>query len=646
MIKRDQLKICTLPDMFNDSVVKFGERRCQWFKIAPGSMETSSLNFSEVGMIVRDLSAGLQSLGVTKQDRAAIMAYNCPQWLWSDFAILGAGAATVTIYPSFSAHEMQFIVNDSGSKIIFVRDEESVSKVMGALDQMPQLEKVIIMEENCTVPDHPKFVHLQDVREQGKKYLFKNPYCYEKACDEIKVWDMASIIYTSGTTGNPKGAIHTHSSFMYAVQADNNMFTHNDCMVDEYGVLFSFLPLSHTYERQCGQMQSLNAGCAIAYAEKPQTVVQDLQIFKPTWFCSVPRIFERIYMAIRDVASATPEGKAAFEKAMDIGVRVIEYRSDEDGFIDMGLDVDVKEGLPDELCKEYEWADAAVFSKVRQLLGGNFQMSFSASAGLPANLCKAFLAMGIRVCEGYGLTETMNAVNLSNLKAVLPGSMGSTNYFAEEKLAQDGEILVRGGMLFQGYYNNPEATAEAFDEDGFFHTGDIATTVYNKKLGVDYYKIIDRKKSIMVLDTGKNVPRAKVENRFSTAHYIEQICAVADERKFVGALVVPKFEVVIPMLKAAGVEVDESKIIWTGDEGLKIIAQVGDDIARSPELKQLIDKDIEEANAELEGYEQIKKYHIANRRFLDTLDEITPTLKNKHRVILKNFSKEIEELYK
>lgn len=646
MIRRDELLICTLPEMFNRTVVKYGERRCQWFKIAPGSSETASLIYSEVGIVVRDLSAGLQSLGVKNSDRVGIMANNCPEWLWSDFAILGSGAVTVTIYPSFSPHEMQFIINDSGSKILFVRDLEGIDKVLSALEQMPLLEKVIIMDDTCPIPDHSKFVHLRAVCELGKKYLLENPYCYEKACDEIKIWDMASIIYTSGTTGNPKGAVHTHASFMYAVQADNNMFNRNNCMMDEYGVLFSFLPLSHTYERQCGQMQSISVGCTIAYAEKPQTVVSDLYIFKPTWFCSVPRIFERIYMAIRDVASATPEGKVAFEKAMDIGIQVVDYRSDEDGFIDAGLDVDFKDGLPEDLRKAYEWADTAVFSRVRQLMGGNFKLAFSASAGLPANLCKAFLAMGIRVCEGYGLTETMNAINLSNLKAILPGSMGPTNYFAEEKLADDGEILVRGGMLFQGYYNNPKATAEAFDEDGFFHTGDIGTTVYNKKLGINYYKIIDRKKSIMVLDTGKNVARAKVENRFSTAHYVEQICAVADERKFVGAVVVPKFEVVIPLLKSAGVEIDESKIIWAGDESTKIIIQVGDDIANSHELRKLIDHDIQEANNELEGYEQIKKYHIANRRFLETTDEITPTLKNKHRVILKNFANQVEEIYK
>ncbi len=646
MINREQLKICTLPEMFNDSIMKFGERRCQWFKAAPGSIDTKSLTYAEVGMLVRDVAAGLIALGIKKQDRVAIMANNCPQWLWSDFAILGAGAVTVTIYPSFSAKEMQYIVNNSSSRIIVVRDQAGVEKVQAALENMSSLEKVIVMEDQCPLPAHPAFIHLSQLQQLGRVYMHKNPYCYEKACDDIKLWDIASIIYTSGTTGDPKGAVHTHASFMYAIQADNNMWTRNDCMLNEYDVLLSFLPLSHSYERQCGQMQSINMGETIAYAESPQTVVADLQLFKPTWFCSVPRIFERIYMALRDAASATPEGKAAFEKAMDIGIRVVDYVSDEEGFIDMSLDVNMMDALPEDLKKEYAWADQAVFSKVRYLLGGNFKMAFSASAGLPPQLCKSLMAMGVRVCEGYGLTETMNAVNFSNLKAVLPGSMGPTNYYAEEKIAPDGELLVRGGMLFQGYFNNPQATAEAFDEDGFFHTGDIAVTVHNSKLGVDYYKIIDRKKNIMVMDTGKNVPCAKVEGAFSTAYYVEQICAVADERKFVGAVVVPKFEVVIPALKAQGLVFDESKIVYYGEGAARMIVQVGDDLAGSAELRTLIDRDIAEANQGLEDYERIKKYVVANRRFLELLEEVTPTLKNKHRVILKNFASQIEEMYK
>lgn len=291
--------------------------------------------------------------------------------------------------------------------------------------------------------------------------------------------------------------------------------------------------------------------------------------------------------------------------------------------------------------EEYKWADQAVFSKVRQLLGGNFRIAFSASAALSAELCKLYMAMGIRICEGYGLTETMNAVNFNSIRAVMPGSIGPTLYFSEEKIAEDGELLVRGGTVFLGYYKNPEATAEAFTEDGFFKTGDIAVRLPN-----GYYKIVDRKKSIMVLDTGKNVPRAKVESKFATARYIEQICAVGDDRKFVSAIVVPKFDYILNLLKAKGIEFDQSKIIYEGEGVERICVKVGDDFVQHPEVIKLIEEDIAEANQELEDYERIKKFHISNRRFLESLEELTPTLKNKYRNIIKNFSKEIEEIYR
>lgn len=638
-MERNNMRLCTIPELFNDSVIRFGNRRLQWFKTGP--TETASLSYSDVGMIVRDMCGGLLSLGMVKGDHVAIMAHNCPEWLWADMAILNCGGVTVTIYPSFSAHEMKYIVQHSDSKMLFVRDTEGINKVMSCIDEMPAVEKVIVMEEKCPLPDHPAFIHISQLREIGKRYLHKNKFAYEKAWRAVEIWDPATIIYTSGTTGRPKGAVHSHQSIMYAVQADNNNFCENNFGITEDDVNLSFLPLSHSYERQCGQMQALCAGCTYAYAEKPQTIVMDMQIFRPTTFLSVPRIFERIFVTIRDIACATPESKAAFEKALDIGLRVIDYRADENGFVDMGFDIDIAEGLPADLKEEYLWADEAVFKKVRQLLGGNFRLSFSASAGLPAQLCKLFMAMGIRICEGYGLTETMNAVNLNNLRAILPGSIGPTQYFTEERLAEDGELLVRGGTVFTHYYKDPEATAEAFTEDGFFKTGDIAVMGPN-----GYYRIVDRKKSIMVLDTGKNVPRAKVEGRFATARYVEQVCAVGDDRKYVSAIIVPKYEAILARLQREGITFDENQIVYEGEGIERVCVQVGNDFINHPQVRKLVDEDVQEANAELEGYEQIKRYHISNRRFTENNDEFTPTMKIKYRNVIKNFSQEIEELYR
>jgi len=512
---------------------------------------------------------------------------------------------------------------------------------MRALDEMPTLEKVIVLSEKATVPVHDKFMSLAQLFKAGQKYSGTHPYAYEKSCSVIKSWDMATIVYTSGTTGKPKGAIHTHHSMMTAMIADALRFMQGGFSPDENGVQLSFLPLSHTYERQCGQMQTVFTGGTIAYAEQPSSMLRDIQIFNPTWFNAVPRIYERIFVAMRQATSATPEGKAAFEKALEIGLEVVDFHTDEDGFVDMSFEHNMSDGLSEDLRVQYEWADSHVFRKVRALLGKNYRFSISASAGLPARLCRIFMAMGIRIFEGYGLTETMNAINFNLPRAVLPGSMGPEHFFHQVKLAEDGEILVRGGNLFQGYFNNPEATAEAFDSEGYFHTGDIGAIIRNQKLGLDYYKIIDRKKSIMVLDTGKNVPRAKVESRFTVAHYIEQVCAIGDERKYVSAVIVPKFDVIIKTLVEQGIQFDEHQMVKI--EGVTV--KIGEDFTTHLEVRKLIDQDIAEANKELEGYESIKNYHISNRFFSPELDEVTPTLKVKYSNIIKNYAREIDAIY-
>ncbi|MFZ2537623.1 MAG: AMP-binding protein, partial [Oscillospiraceae bacterium] len=448
-------------------------------------------------------------------------------------------------------------------------------------------------------------------------------------------------IYTSGTTGEPKGVVHTHQSIMASCCRSMRLFIGDNMSFGEGDVLLSFLPLSHSYERQCGQIMSLLNGMTIAYAEKPSTVIGDLQIFKPTVFCSVPRIFERVYMALRNMTAKTPETKAAFEKAMDIGLRVTQARTDANGFIDMSEGIDIAANLPDDLREEYLWAEKTVFSKVRMLLGGRYRVSWSGSASLPADMCQVYMAMGIRIIEGYGSTETCNAVSCNKIAKILPGSIGCLSNGLEGKISEEGELLLRGEQLFLEYWNDPKATAEAFTKDGYFHTGDVVVE------GSDgYLRIIDRIKGIMVLDTGKNVPRAKIENSFSTSDFVEQIFAVADERKYVSAVVVPKFDFFISYFKENNISFDESKLIYEGEGAERICIQVGDDFVSNLELYKMIEEDINLVNARLETYESIKKFGILNRRFHENLNEVTPTLKLKQRNIAKNLAHFIDRLYK
>mgnify|MGYP000857322382 FL=1 len=635
---RSKIKYMTLAQMFDESLSCYGDLPLQYFYDQDGKV--TNLTFTEVGFIVKDLTAGLMSLGINNGERAAIMSYNCPQWLWVDFSIINTGAVSVPVYPSSSVQEMKHLVNDSCSKFLFVQDQEGIDKVLKGLEKMPTVEKIIVMD-NIPVPEHPRFISLDQLRTIGRKYLVSHPYAYEKRWHAIKLWDWSTIIYTSGTTGKAKGVVHTHQSIIAANCLDlRNFATNGFDLLPGQDVCLSFLPLSHSFERQCGMFMAIHNGVAIAYARKPSTIVQDIFTFKPTIFMSVPRIFERVFVTVREIAGSTPEGAEKFEKAMDIGRRVVDARADENGFVDMGFDVDFTEGLPAELKKEYLWADKNVFSRVRGLLGGRYRLSFSASASLSAELCKSFMAMGIRIVEGYGLTETCNTVNLNNLRKVLPGSIGPVQSGVEGRIAEDGEWLVRADNVFLEYFNNPEATTEAFTKDGFFKTGDIV-----EMLPDGYLKVVDRKKSIMVLDTGKNVPRAKVENNFTTSRYIEQLCAIGDDKRFIAALVVPKFEFFIQYFKDQQIDFDESQLQFLGEEAERICVEVGQDFINHPLIRELINNEICAANENLETFEQIKHFEIVNRRFLDSMDEVTPTLKLKHRNVLKNFENLINKIY-
>ncbi len=607
--------------------------------ILTGPDSTTSLTYAQVGWIVKDLCCGLMDMGIEKADRICLMAANCAQWLWADFAILCAGAVTTTIYPSASVREMSYIVNNSGGKMIFVRDQAGIDKVLQCLAEMPTLRKVIVME-NIDLPDNPIFIKLDDVVLAGRKYQARHPLAYEKRWRSVDLFDWCTIVYTSGTTGDPKGALHTHNSISGANIIDYQLFAKNEYDFNEEHVQFSFLPLSHTYERQYGMIIAIDRGVTIAYNQNASTVMEDFKTFKPTYMVAVPRLFERIYIAIKSKYNASPELKAKFEKAIEIGLKVIDFHSDENGFVDMSWDKDYSVGLPEDLKEQYAWADQEVFKDAREMLGGRFIVAVSASASLNPVLVRIFLAMGIRIDEGYGLTETCNTTTYNNMKKVLPGSIGPFAPGVEGRLAEDGELEMRGPNCFLEYFNNPQATAEAFTEDGFFKTGDIA------RFGPDNYVfIIDRKKGLIVLDTGKKVPRGKVESQFSTSDYVQMLCVAGDDKPYVTALIVPKFDYFIHYFKTHGIEFDESQLEYVGEGNDRTCVKVGPEFIEKQALIDLVEADIAEKNQALEKHETIKKYKLLTRQFTVDLDELTPTFKSKYKNILKHFADEVEAIY-
>jgi long-chain acyl-CoA synthetase len=622
----------TFPELLNRNVIKYGTRRAQWWKTGD---TTHSINYAELGFIVKQLTAGLMSLGIQKGDRVAIASHTAPQWMWADYSILCAGGITVCIYPTLSAKEMSFIINDSGSKILYVQDEEILQRALSVADEMPTLQKCIIMKDDYKGSDS-RVLTLPQVRELGIQLLAKDKLAYESRWRSVDILDPMTIVYTSGTTGRQKGVVHTHFSINAACCRDLRI-------VPEYredDIMLSFLPLAHTYERECGHGTAMMAAVTIAYSS-PMTLIEDLKVFKPTVFMSVPRIYERVFMAMRDMASKSPVTKKIFEFAIKTGLQLTEARSDENGFVDMSEGINFTEGVGKWLAFKYKLVDKIIFSKVRETLGGRFRFAFSAAGSLSADLCKVFMAMGVRIYEGYGATETCNTINLNLPHKVLPGYVGPVCNGVEGRRASDGEWQVRGNNIFTHYWNNPEATNETFTEDGFYKTGDIV------QMGPDgYIKIVDRKKGIMVLDTGKNVPSAKIESLFSVSRYVDIVFPIADDKPYVGALVVPKYDVFIELFKKEGIPYDQSKLVFFEEGATRTCVAVGDDFIQNELLRKLVDEDIQQANKELEEYERIKKYVIVNRKFNESNGEMTPTLKVKRNVVLKNFEKEIQELYK
>lgn len=622
----------TLPELLNRNALRFGNRRAQWWKDGPGS--TASINYADLWILIKEAAAGLMELGFEKGDRGAVMAHTSPQWIWADNAIICAAGISVSIYPTLSAREALYMINDSGSKYLFVNDELILERIYEVRQKMTSLKKIILLN-GSNRKGHPDVLTFEQLRLLGIGLLSRDRLAFEKRWRSIELTDMMSIVYTSGTTGRQKGVVHTHLSFNAACCRDLRIVP----VYRPDDVLLSILPLAHTYERECGHGTATMAAVTIAYSS-PQTLLQDLDIFKPTVFMSVPRIYERIYMALRETTSGSFLKRAIFKFAMGTGLKLTEARADADGFVDMSEGVNFTKGVGLGLLLRYKLADALVFKKVRARLGGRFRFAFSAAGSLAADLCKVFMAMGLRIYEGYGSTETFNTVNLNLPHKVLPGSIGPLCNGVEGRISEIGEWEVRGDNNFLEYWNNPEATRESFTEDGFYKTGDIV-----EALPGGYLRIIDRIKGIMVLDTGKNVPAAKIESLFTLSGYIDQVVPVADERPYVSALIVPNFGAVCELFEQEGIPFNKELLEFTEQGGTENCIAAGEDMVNHPRLRDLLDEEINRANMELEEHEKIKEYVILKRRLTEETGEVTPTLKLKRNVVMNNFSREIDEIY-
>ncbi|MGH9747034.1 MAG: AMP-dependent synthetase/ligase [Candidatus Acidiferrales bacterium] len=587
-----------LTKCFLDAVDRFANPRAQMYRTPAGWQSTSA---GEMLRRIAGLSKALAELGVKAGDRVGLFAPNCPEWHVADFAILGLGAVNVPVYFNESADRLAYILNDSGAQVIFTAGDSQARKIAECRARIPGIQHVI-----STAPpdDVPGEVLRYDalIASAADADILE----YRRRGAVLTGDALATIIYTSGTTGEPKGVMLTHSNL--TSNAIDGTSAHEFKPSD---VALEFLPLAHVYERIAGYSYLFN-GVSIAYLERIEDVPQALLEVHPTIAAAVPRFFEKIYANILEKGHRESGIKRSiFDWALRVAEQSVPWRA---------YGKSASRGL------RLQWrvADALVYSKIREGLGsGGAQRFSSGGAPLAPELAEFYWSIGIAIHQGYGLTETSPVVTANTPAANKVGTVGRPIPNVQVKIAEDGEILVKGPNVMQGYYHKPEETKAVFTPDGWFRTGDIG------RLDDDGYLIItDRKKELLKTAAGKFVAPAPIENTLKTSPYITNAIVVGDKRKFVSVLIVPNFANIESAARKSG-------------HDFATPAQMSAD----PWVRDLLSSEIERLTAPLAQYEKPKRFALLDQDFTYATGELTYTMKMKRRVIEQRYQDVIARLY-
>ncbi len=546
---------------------------------------------------IANISRGLLSLKIESKDAVAILSRTRYEWTLCDLGIMGVGAITVPIYESLTAEQIEFILNDAKVKIIFVENEIQLKKILSVQAKLPHLQQIVVIDPPKRKSASGVYL-LSDLLLLGSK---STQNVLATTARSLNKDSIATYVDTSGTTGNPKGVVLTHGNFIDEMEACFKIMTFSTQTV---GLLF--LPLAHILARLI-QFFQVYSGFIHAYAENVEKLMDNIAQTKPHFMVCVPRIFEKIHSKVLQAQESSPQVKRAlFDWALETGREYHNAKS------------------PDKiLSAKHALAHSLVYRKLHEKLGGRFQFFITGGAPLSQDIGEFFKIFGFKILEGYGLTETTAAITINRPQNIVLGTVGKPLENCQIKIAHDGEILVKGLMVFKGYLNNPEATAEAFDEAGWFKTGDIGEFLPDGSL-----KITDRKKDIIVTAAGKNVAPQNIENLIKTDPMISQFVVHGDRRKFLSALVTLNQDVVKDFAKSQNISYRD----WI-------------DLAQHPQVFKEVEKRIEFFNKQLAKFETIKKFAILTEDFSIESGELTPTLKIKRKEINKNHKNVLDSFY-
>jgi long-chain acyl-CoA synthetase len=567
--------------------------------------EWQSITFRQFDSQAREIANGLIALGVGKGEFVSLLSRNRPEWHIADVGILLAGAVTVPVYMTNTPSQVAHVVGHSESTVAIVEDGAQLGKVLEKLDELPKIQRVVVMEPGDSEGEDP-VISLHHLRELGREFARTNPSALKERIDSIRPEDLATVVYTSGTTGAPKGVMLTHENFTWTLDCAGQLLGFTDCSER----VISYLPLSHIFERLASEWGGVCYGFEVWFAESIDKLRDNLKDCQPTFFIGVPRVYEKFYTGVK-ARYATHEKAKLISKALDAALKKVD------------LELAGKR-TPLGLKLKCALFDKLIFSKTREELGmAHCRFAVTAAAPITTEVVKFIRALGLDLLEAYGQTEDNGPTTITPPGKARIGTVGPPLPGLQLKFDPDGEILVKGPNVFQGYYKDPDSTAAALTEDGFLCSGDVGEL---DEAG--YLVVTDRKKDIIITAGGKNIAPQEIEGRLKVSPLISQAVVIGDGRPFISALVTLDSEAVTK---------------WAAENGVAF-AELAD-LSANSQVLEAIEAEVNKVNEGLSQVEKIKRWTVLPEDFTQEAEELTPTLKVRRKTIAQKYGDVIERMY-